>query len=284
MYFAGTYPAAASDPALAFLRNVLHQHLVDAGITYVEEVVHSATNVTRVYQLSGGRYFALNAGVTSANNIQPIVFEGYVLGGGAGSVTKRAYNGNGGVALGADGASSAAGITLAVAANALNTTYVQVATGGGQYWLSVTPERVILCARNGSTDQAIYVGGLASVPAAATVPVSLFVGVLSGSSNVFGSTREPGITSAQTVTGALSGTLKADAVIATTADTYSAKFPVSRVRVASSRAGEGRRGLLRDVFVMSNATPVAGDTSTIDGRLHVCMRWSSGAYFVDTTV
>lgn len=291
MYVTGTYPAS-STPGVTFLRTVLPDLLLGAGLTLVTEVEYSTGNWAAIYRFPDGRYVMFGITYAAQPGLTVTIFEAYDSGNATtpfSGVGNSQSSASSTYPLTADGRRAiSTSNTALLAVNHLGTLNagfsVNLSTLGGQYWFSGNSERIVLGIRSSATDAGIYVGSIASVPPAIVggfnhYLVRLWTGY--GSTT----TREPGITSAQSVRGALILNLASDGSISTSPDTYSGKYPVARARVQSGRDGQGRHGVLRDIFMSSLTTPVNGDTSVIDGRLHVCMREGTGSsFFVDTTV
>lgn len=289
MYYAGTYPESAT-PGASFVRNTLPPLLEAAGLTFVEEVEHSTGQWARIYRFPDGRY-VLFASAWLVNAVYVLIFETYTPNGAASTVSGLGVSSSSILTtnLMADGrkAATADGSTVHTLAlsSAISTSgiTISIADLGGQFWFSGNGERIVVAVRSGSTDSAIYVGSITSTPPSVQGGANHFM-IRMSTSNGSTTTREAGITAPKSVRGALQVTTNADGALSSVPDTFSGKYPVSRVRVQSLRDGSGRRGLLRDTFITNLTTPVNGDTAIIDGRLHVCMRDASYGYFVDTTV
>lgn len=291
MYTTGTYPASTT-PGVTFLRTVLPDLLLSAGLTLVAEVEHSTGNWAAIYRFPDGRYVMFGTTSTNQAGVYATIFETYDSGNATTPFSGVGNSQTGSTStypLTADGRRAVSTSNTALLAvnyiSAFNAGFsVSLSTLGGQYWFSGNSERIVLGTRSSTSDAGVYVGSIASVPPAIVGGFNHYL-VRLWSSYGTTTTREPGITSAGAVKAALILNLAPDGSISATPDTYSGKYPVARARVQSGRDGQGRHGVLRDVFVSQLGTPVNGDTSVIDGRLHVCMReGATWSFFVDTTV
>lgn len=151
---------------------------------------------------------------------------------------------------------------------ALQWSTVGIAASGFGYWLSITPDRVVVATRAGAADSGVYAGLYDDMQAAALSPFPLLtVGLDTFAARVGAATREPG----QTANASNNFSITLNSAYSPwtrtlVSELYTQKTWLTRGIVTAQRNNSSVRGLLRDVW-LSPLYGVNGDTlsATIAG-------------------
>lgn len=296
-YSSGTV-AASPTPAEDFVAagGVLDTALLAAGFSFVEAAPNYSNFRTRVYksaQADNGvtDWYLIVTVQTAGPTVALTVAEGYNTATHMPSAMAFAPTNTGtAVVLNADGTRNTVYDTSWPGTAMSNGAALLTVSGNGfSWWLSVNPERVVMATRNATTDNAGYAGLFDDWLGGGLQPKPLIVGSPGSSSGTSGqgggTTRQPGVTVAGSVPGALSRYMALSAYVPTRdyAHLITGKYTAYPLTVHDGRRVSGSiLGALKDV-VQLNVTAVNGDTLTYQGKTYVNMRGNNDC-FVDTTV
>ena len=169
-----------------------------------------------------------------------------------------------------------------------------ITTAAFNYWCSLTPDRVVIAIRYGTTDTGVYVGLYDDFHPAAASPFPLITTQQQPGGSGGYATREPntttGIAGNFSVGYAQGATTQWTLGASFASEVYSAKPWLSR-RLILGRSTAAYRGLLRGVWSSTYLVGVNGDTltATVDGVSKTLVQVGSAGsgqsyFFADTTL
>ena len=271
---------AGATPAKTFMEGPVHTAMLAVGWTYVEEVV--ATNTARVYKSAVADNGSADVYLLALRNADAGTGVYYVLGEGWNTSTKRltgyVYIPSSGSSISLDATGRFNDATGQLVSALYSNTYgrfTSVNASGYSYWISVTTKRLLVGSRVGATDNVVYAGFYDNAPTAAATSPQLTIH--DGGNGSSGSNREPGISSAGSVTSGLGTQGYTPLYSGSTAlEFYGSALIPSPVQFRSLRGTPSLRGYLVDVLgVAWTATPVLGDTVTISGQAYTVFKGTS---------